>query len=112
MNAHNTGQERTQGAKPLRPLFFAYIPQGKKKTQRHKNKQDKTREQAKHIKHRETRTKDKNKDRERKTDKMKANTQKVFYPPNSTRAQKPRKPQKARKTNKPTQTPQNALKTP
>ena len=41
-----------------------------------------------------------------------ANTPKAFYPPNSTRAQKPHKPRKARDQHKPTQNPQNPLKTP
>ena len=95
-----------------RPFFFAYSPQGKKKTQhpqRHKNKQsrrDKTRGQTKESRHRAKRTKI-----DARRTKIEANTRKVFYPPNYSRAQKPHKPRKAPKTNKPTQNPQTAPKT-
>ena len=52
-----THQERTHqhGA----PFLFAYSPKGKKKTQRHKNKQDKTRGQAKDNQNKADKAKDK-----------------------------------------------------
>ena len=58
--AHDTRREDAR--KPFAPFLFAYSPKGKKKTQRpqrHKNKQDKTREQAKDNQNKADKVKDK-----------------------------------------------------
>ena len=109
-----TGQERTQGAKPLRPFFLRIVRKGKRRP--NNTPKEKTRTKQEKGKARTTKAKPQKIGRKRKaqakkkgnsckTIKTGANTQKVFYPPNLSRTQKPHKPRKARKQYKPTQTP-------
>ena len=113
-NKHTTNEERTQGT-TLCALSFAHIirkgksnnnPQGKERHCKRTKKDNQSKERQAENK------RTKAGQRRRKKDKRKANTQKVFNPPNSTRAQKPHKPRKSPRQHKPTQQPQTTLKTP
>ena len=97
---------------------FSFCPKGKRKQQQKPQRtQEQTREERQErgqAKEANTRAKGQERGQERgqRRGKRKANTQKVFNPPNSSRVQKPHNPRKDLNPYKYTSATQTALKTP